>query len=633
MSPPVAKNSIPRLEQLEPRTVFALFTVSSAADTGPGSLRQAVADAAAFPGADSVAFAPGLFGQTIRLASELAVSDADGVTVRGSPGILISGDTNADGVGDTRLFSVSGKAVFDGLHLTDGRITLSGFGWGGGVFCTGTLSIIGSSITNCSADVGGGLFCFGGALTIDRCFITGNSATRGGGVGCESAGTLTVIDTTIKDNTATGSGGGLFTNTNSGAVSLTRVTIVDNSTNGTVGGVGNFSFQPMTITACTIQGNTGAGVHSNEAGSLVIQSSTISGNSGVGIFHRYGGLTITGSTISGNDGAGVLIRDGDPSFDLIASSTIAGNGTATGAGGVHVISGSVRLSSAIVAGNGTDVIGSAAPGGSQFNLIGDAAFAGGLVHGADGNIVGNAGSGTIPIASVLAPLADNGGRTKTHALVASGPAVNAGANPLGLTTDQRGEGFVRQVGAQPDIGALEFNPDPRPTALVAINQGAAQRSRVTGLTVTFSHPVVFTGGATAALQLQRTGPGGLVGSVQLDIAQAGNTVMIAFNDTSFAGPAGLIDGRYTLTLLATKIVGAGGPLDGNGDGIGGDNQVVAFHRLFGDNDGDADVDAQDFAAFRGAFGGVTNLAFDADGDGDVDATDFGAFRQRFGVSV
>jgi hypothetical protein len=62
------------------------------------------------------------------------------------------------------------------------------------------------------------------------------------------------------------------------------------------------------------------------------------------------------------------------------------------------------------------------------------------------------------------------------------------------------------------------------------------------------------------------------------------------------------------------------------------NVTSQFHRLFGDSDGDRDVDVSDFAAFRAAFGS-SNLTFDYDGGGGVDANDFGQFRARFGSSI
>jgi len=62
---------------------------------------------------------------------------------------------------------------------------------------------------------------------------------------------------------------------------------------------------------------------------------------------------------------------------------------------------------------------------------------------------------------MLLPLADNGGLTRTHALAATSPAIDAGNNPLPTTlTDQRGAGFLREMpDGKPDIGAFEFRGD------------------------------------------------------------------------------------------------------------------------------------------------------------------------------
>src|SRR6185295_9289735 len=91
------------------------------------------------------------------------------------------------------------------------------------------------------------------------------------------------------------------------------------------------------------------------------------------------------------------------------------------------------------------------------NLIGDAASAGGITNGVNGNKVGFA------VSAVLnTTLANNGGPTLTHALVSGSPALNAGSNALALdaanqplTTDQRGIGFQRIIGVAVDIGSYE----------------------------------------------------------------------------------------------------------------------------------------------------------------------------------
>jgi Tol biopolymer transport system component len=161
---------------------------------------------------------------------------------------------------------------------------------------------------------------------------------------------------------------------------------------------------------------------------------------------------------------------------------------------------------------------------------------------------------------------------------------------------------------------------------VRIADGSAQRSVVRSLTVTFDQPVFFAGEPAAAFIL--TSP---AGSVQLAAGSvSGNSVTLTFSG-SLTQFGSLIDGKYTLRVLADQIANIG-PLDGNNDGVGGDDFTFNFHRLFGDADGNGFVDALDFRAFRGALGSMA-FAFDFDGDGDVDAADFVAFRGRFGVGI
>ena len=57
----------------------------------------------------------------------------------------------------------------------------------------------------------------------------------------------------------------------------------------------------------------------------------------------------------------------------------------------------------------------------------------------------------------LAPLLDNGGLTRTHAILPFSAALNAGETTDLLGNDQRGSGFPRVVGFDPDIGAYEWS--------------------------------------------------------------------------------------------------------------------------------------------------------------------------------
>lgn len=172
---------------------------------------------------------------------------------------------------------------------------------------------------------------------------------------------------------------------------------------------------------------------------------------------------------------------------------------------------------------------------------------------------------------------------------------------------------------------------------VAVNDGAAQRSMLTSATVTFSEVVTFAGPPANAFSL--VGPGGNV-SVSVDTSQSTPTQTIA--KLTFSGPnttaGSLNDGNHTLTVLSSQVSDGAFALDGNGDGTPGDNATSTLFRLFGDNDGDRDVDSLDFLALRATSGLSSgnpgfNAAFDSDNDGDVDSADFLEFRTRFGTGI
>jgi hypothetical protein len=156
-----------------------------------------------------------------------------------------------------------------------------------------------------------------------------------------------------------------------------------------------------------------------------------------------------------------------------------------------------------------------------------------------------------------------------------------------------------------------------------VNDGSIQRSRVLGLTVAFNGSITFAGlPADAFLLVNQTTSTAYPVTVNAQDINGFTNALLTFTGPGIIGGS-LPDGKYTLTVLSTGIAG----------GLATGDALANFHRLFGDVDGDADVDATDFGAFRLAFGTALNLAFDFDGDGDVDAADFGAFRQRFGVSL
>jgi hypothetical protein len=202
---------------------------------------------------------------------------------------------------------------------------------------------------------------------------------------------------------------------------------------------------------------------------------------------------------------------------------------------------------------------------------------------------------------------------------------------------------VRARIADKDGGAAEYTSTITVTSSsaagpkvqgVTVNDGSVQRSRVTSLTVAFNSAVDFAGNPADAFVLTRQG-GGNVTIAGVDVT--GSTAKLTFSGptTQFAS---LIDGRYTLTILANQVSAGGTPLDGNGDGTAGDdyslvgNPTNKLFRLYGDADGSGQVTSSDFLAFRLAFLSPS-LAFDYNGSGTVDSSDFLQFRLRFLQSV
>jgi len=178
---------------------------------------------------------------------------------------------------------------------------------------------------------------------------------------------------------------------------------------------------------------------------------------------------------------------------------------------------------------------------------------------------------------------------------------------------------------------------PRPTLTGAVvNDGSAQRSRVTSLTVTFAGQVTVGAGAFV---LTRTGDGATIALTATVSYVGGQTVVTV----TFAGPGtefgSLADGRYTLKVRGSLLADANGnPVDAGGTGTPGSDYQLSFFRLFGDVSGDGAVNGTDFGRFRLAFGQAAgnpgyDPAFDWNGDGAVNGTDFGQFRSRFGSRI
>jgi Ca2+-binding RTX toxin-like protein len=405
------------VEALEMRRLFSVFTVTTTADSGAGSLRQAILDANANAGADTIDFNIGGGVQTISPVSALpAITDAvtiDGYSEPGtSPNTLATGDNAVLNI----VLDGSNNSLFDqpGLVISANNSVVRGLvlsGWvqnsynalaapimvfGGN--CTVAGNFFGTDPTgeigmqnSYDLAVGGANVLVGGDTPADRNIFGSsqdNSIFHGDCIALVGAqGTLVkgnYIGTDATGTHALGNANGIFLGqganntliggTESGAANL----ISGNKSSGI--------FLDVSATNTTIQGNligtdvngiaalpngsgTGsAGILNTGSATTLIGGSTaaarniISGNNGAGISStkssviqgNFIGVDITGETALPNTGAGVL--DGGGSV----------GGSAAGQG--NVISGNagpgilLEVGQTVVQGNfiGTDAAGTAA---------------------------------------------------------------------------------------------------------------------------------------------------------------------------------------------------------------------------------------------------------------------------------
>ncbi len=218
----------------------------------------------------------------------------------------------------------------------------------------------------------------------------------------------------------------------------------------------------LTLRGSTLSGNQGAlgGAISNVVGEVTVISSTLSNNQATGVIGLGGAifnsgsttetttLTVINSTLSGNQASGRgggIYNSPDATLNLI-DSTLSGNQATDGGGGiVNTPDATVTLSNTIVANS----------------VNGDCLLAGGTINAEyslieDGlTCVNGTNSNSLSGDPNLGPLADNGGPTQTHALLAGSSALDTGDTTN--TTDQRG--VTRPQGTADDIGAFEAETD------------------------------------------------------------------------------------------------------------------------------------------------------------------------------
>ncbi len=476
---------------------FVVDTVVDAVDASPGdgvcatagaacSLRAAIQETRALAGADTITLPAGTYDLTIAGQNEDAALRGD-LDIVGP--LTLSGagaaTTIVDAHGLDRAFEVRGGGVSLGALTIRGGDSIA---CGGGLRNVGALTIDDAIVSGNNAVRGGGICNDPGpgataTLALTNVTVTGNFAQEGGGIANQThsdinfpfnhgTATISLVQSLVAANAATGSGGGLLIHADLGLADVDSVgsTIRDNEAGVDGGGVrlvGTGIILIFTSAArfdavdTTISGNRardGGGVY---GWVYTLTHSTVTDNeasrNGGGLYH-YGELV--DSTISGNradgDGGGLYSGFGYELQGATITNNLAdadSDGSGDG-GGVWVpfdsssegVYPGTQMRDTIIAGNqdaggeSPDCTGELRSAGH--NLLADPS---GCLLGGDltGNVVG--------LGAGLAPLASNGGATLTHALLPGSPALDAGAGCS--PTDQRG--IARPHGPGCDIGAVE----------------------------------------------------------------------------------------------------------------------------------------------------------------------------------
>jgi hypothetical protein len=336
-----------------------------------------------------------------------------GVDIGSGATLDVSGSTfSGDFSGDVMSEETDGGAIFNG---------------------GGTLSVRHSTFSGDSNTFSsGGAIANedGGTASISKASFSGNGSYEGGSV--YSSGTLSLIDTTISDDTSSLNGAAVV---NSGTLNISGSTFSGNVAvdgGGAIDNTGALAVSTSTFSSNSTGGNGGA---IDNGGALTVTTSTFSNNSthsyfstndGGGIFNG-GSPTVTTSTFVHNSAGtpeesydGGAIENGDDGLTTVVRSTFDGN---AGENTIDNASGAVTIAGSIVADSPTpECSGGITDAG--FNLEEDAGATCGFST-ADHDLVG--------VDPALGTLQDNGGPTQTLEPSSTSPLLDQIPNPASVT--------------------------------------------------------------------------------------------------------------------------------------------------------------------------------------------------------